>query len=48
MHSFPKAGAKIFKKRNLNMKVYCIIPLKYQLPDIQRISKSNYIIFKKD
>ena len=32
------------------MKVYYIIPLKYQLIplDIERNSKSNYNIFKKD
>ena len=35
---------KVLKEGALNLKVYYIIPLN----DIQRISKSNYIIFKKN
>ena len=41
---FSKKKQKFVKKETLNLKVYYIIPLN----NIQKISKSNYIIFKKN
>ena len=40
---FPKLVQKVVKKGTSNMKVYYIILVN----NIQRISKSNYIIFKE-